>query len=80
MRKAGSRAGIHDPDGPLEERFSAHCCRHWFTTHLLRAGMERSYVQWLRGDAIREAVDIYFHVDPEDVRREYLAHIPQLGI
>ncbi len=42
--------------------------------------MRREYVQWLRGDAIREAVDIYFHVDPVDVRRSYLASIPQLGI
>jgi integrase/recombinase XerD len=74
------RAGLHDPTSPnMEDHFSAHCCRHWFTTYLLRAGMRREYVQWLRGDAIKEAVDIYFHVDPEDVRRSYLAHVPQLG-
>jgi hypothetical protein len=30
-------------------------------------------------DAIKEAVDIHFHVDSEDVRRSYLANIPQLG-
>jgi hypothetical protein len=42
--------------------------------------MQREYVQWLRGDAIKEAVDIYYHIDPEDVRRSYLAHIPQLGV
>ena len=42
--------------------------------------MKREYVQWLRGDAIKEAVDIYFHIDPEDVREAYLAAIPQLGI
>jgi len=80
MRNAGLRAGLHDPTGPLEARFGAHVCRHWFTTQLLRAGMRREYVQWLRGDAIREAVDIYFDIDPADVRRAYLAHIPQLGI
>jgi hypothetical protein len=42
--------------------------------------MKREYVQWLRGDAIKEAVDIYFHVNSEDVRKQYLAHIPQLGV
>ena len=52
----------------------------WFVTHLFRAGTSLEYIRWLRGDAIKEAVDIYFHVDPEDVRRAYLACIPQLGI
>ena len=77
---AAENAGLHSSGAPLEERFGAHACRHWFTTHLLRAGMRREYVQWLRGDAIREAVDIYYHIDPEDVRRAYLACIPRLGV
>jgi integrase/recombinase XerD len=46
----------------------------------LHAGMPREMVQWLRGDAMRDAIDIYNHINPMDVRREYLAHIPQLGI
>jgi integrase/recombinase XerD len=77
---AAKRAGLHTPDAPLEQRFGAHCCRHWWTTHLLRSGMQREYVQWLRGDAIKEAVDIYYHISPDDVKRSYLAHIPQLGV
>lgn len=36
--------------------------------------------KWLRGDAIKGAADIYFHIDPEDVRRSCLAHVPPLGI
>ena len=78
--RAAERVGLHTPGAPLEQRFGPHCCRHWFTTHLLRAGMRREYVQWLRGDAIKEAVDIYYHIDPEDVRKSYLAYIPQLGV
>jgi hypothetical protein len=42
--------------------------------------MNREYVQWLRGDALREAIDIYNHIAPEDVGKSYLAHIPQLGV
>jgi integrase/recombinase XerD len=73
--------GLHDPESnKLADRFGPHCCRHWFTTHLLRAGMRREYVKWLRGDMIKEAVDIYYHIDPEDVRKEYMKHIPQLGV
>lgn len=81
VTNAAMRVGIHKPGSKrLEDHFGPHCCRHWNTTYLLRAGMKREYVQWLRGDAIKEAVDIYFHIDPEDVREAYLACIPQLGI
>jgi len=73
--------GLHNPKSKkLADKFTPHCCRHWFTTHLLRAGMRREYVKWLRGDAIKEAVDIYYHIDAEDVRKEYMTHIPQLGV
>jgi integrase/recombinase XerD len=64
----------------MEDHFSAHCTRHFFTTHLMRAGMTREFILELRGDVRREAIDIYYHVDMEELRRSYLAHIPQLGI
>ena len=80
VEKAAARVGLHEEKGPLEKRFGPHCARHFFTTHLLRSGMPREYVQWLRGDAIKEAVDIYYHINPEDVRRAYLAHVPRLGV
>ncbi|UEC43438.1 MAG: hypothetical protein METHAR1v1_1400004 [Methanothrix sp.] len=57
-----------------------HCCRHWFTTHLRRAGMPREFIQGLRGDVRKEAIDIYDHIDRKELRESYLAHIPQLGI
>jgi integrase/recombinase XerD len=81
VNRAAERVGLHDPESDkMEARFSPHCCRHWMTTRLLRAGMKREYVQWLRGDSIKEAVDIYFHINAEDVKEAYLACIPQLGI
>jgi hypothetical protein len=48
--------------------------------NLLRAGMKRENVQWLRSDAFKEAVDIHFRIDPKDVQDAYMASIPQLGI
>lgn len=76
-----TKVGLHDPDSDkMEDHFTPHCCRHWFTTHLRRAGMKREYIKELRGDARNEAMDIYHHIDKEDLKREYLAHIPQLGI
>jgi integrase/recombinase XerD len=81
ISKAGIALGIHNPKSPeLEDHFSAHCCRHWFTTHLRRSGMPREFIQELRGDVRREAIDIYDHIDREELRRSYLSHIPKLGI
>lgn len=77
---AAEKIGLHSTGAPLEERFGAHCCRHWFTTHLRKAGMPREFIQELRGDVRKEAIDIYDHIDKEELRRSYLAHIPQLGV
>jgi integrase/recombinase XerD len=79
--KAAIRVGLSDPQSEKpNERFFPHCCRHWFTTHLRRAGMQREFIQELRGDVRTEAIDIYDHIDKKELRESYLAHIPQLGI
>lgn len=62
----------------MKERFTPHCLRHWFTTHLRRSGMPRDYIKWLRGDSMNETMDIYNHIDVEDVRESYNSHIPKL--
>lgn len=81
VEKHAARVGLHDPDSKLlEKRFTPHCCRHWFSTHLYRAGMEERYIAWLRGDAPRGSMGPYIHIDSEDVRKSYLAHVPQLGV
>lgn len=73
--------GLHDPDSDnLLYRFTPHCCRHWFTTHLRRAGTKREFIQELRCDTRGEAIDIYDHIDREELRESYLAHIPTLEI
>lgn len=81
VKRNAERVGLHNPnsDNP-EDHFTPHCCRHWFTTHLVRSGMPREFVKELRGDVRREALDLYHHIDREELRESYLAHIPQLGI
>ncbi len=77
------RAGLHDPESSnMEDHFSPHCCRHWFSHHLHRAKMMERYIEWLRGDSSRGAIGRYLHisVDKEEVRKEYLRCIPQLGV
>lgn len=81
IRKAAELCGLHDAQSDLmEDHFSAHCTRHWLVTHLLRAGMAREHVKWIRGDSMQEAIDLYYHISSEDVRKSYLAHVPKLGI
>ena len=79
--KYARRLGFHNSTSPkLEDHFGPHCFRHWFTTWLLRNGMPREYVKELRGDKRKEAIDIYHHIDKEELRKTYLACIPKLGI
>lgn len=81
VTRAATRVGLHDPKSErLEDHFTPHCCRHWFTTHLRRAGMPREFIQELRGDVRRDAIDIYDHIDRKELKESYLAHIPQLGV
>jgi len=78
---SAERVGLHDPKSDrLEDHFTPHCCRHWFTTHLRRAGMPREFIQELRGDASRETMDIYYHIDENDLKESYNACIPKLHI
>jgi len=81
--KWATTADLHDPESQkLSDKFTPHCCRHWFTTHLSNGGegMPREYIKELRGDANKDAMDIYNHVDHEKLRKSYMANIPQLGI
>ncbi len=79
--KWAKKFGIYDENSDkLEDHFNPHCFRHWFTTMLLRNGMPREYVQELRGDSRNEAIDIYHHIDREELRKAYLAAIPKLGV
>lgn len=75
------KAGLHNSSSNrMEDHFTPHCCRHWFTTYLRRAGMPREFIKELRGDKQRDSMDIYNHIDREELRKSYLACIPQLGI
>jgi integrase/recombinase XerD len=38
--------------------------------------MPRDFVKELRGDARREAIDIYNHIDKKELQESYLTHIP----
>jgi len=79
--KYATNIGFNNPNSTkLEDHFSPHCFRHWFTTWLRRNGMPREFVKELRGDRRKEAMDVYDHIDRDELRRAYLACVPKLGI
>ena len=81
VAKHAERGGLYDPEiDRLEDHFSPYCCRHWFTTHLRRNGMSREFIKELRGDSRGEDIDIYDHLDRDELRKAYLATISKLGI
>ncbi|AKB79125.1 Site-specific recombinase [Methanosarcina horonobensis HB-1 = JCM 15518] len=72
--------GFHNPAGRLNEKFTPHCFRHFFTTWLRRSGCPRSIIQELRGDARKEAIDIYDHITQAELKESYIKYIPLLNI
>jgi len=81
VTEQAERVGFFDSDSLLlEDHFTPHCFRHWFTTHLRRNGLSREFIKELRGDSRREAVDVYDHIDHGELRKAYLASIPRIGV
>ncbi len=81
VTKWAEKVGLHNPDSDtLEDSFSPHSLRHWFTTIMRRNGMKREFIQELRGDKRSEAIDIYDHIDKKELKQAYMTTVPELGI
>ena len=81
VEKHAIAAGLHDPASDrsrLQDRFTTHCTRHALTTWLRRAKMDERFVQELRGDKRKKTIDIYDHIDHDELKAEYCAHMPHL--
>ncbi len=79
--KWAKRFGIYDSTSTMNsDHFSPHNLRHCFTTYLRQHGMPREFIKELRGDKRSEAIDIYDHIDPIELKREYLAAMPTFNI
>ena len=42
--------------------------------------MPREYVKELRGDRRGDAIDIYHHIDRNDLKKSYLSCVPKLDV
>jgi len=41
--------------------------------------MSRDYVKRIRGYAMKESMNTYYHIDAEDIKKSYLAYVLQVG-
>lgn len=81
IKRWSVRMGYHDKNSKkIEDAFTCHNLRHCNTTYLRRNGMPREYIKQLRGDVRNEAIDIYDHIDPKDLKKTYLACIPKFNV
>ena len=81
VEKHAAAIGLHDPASKnLQDRFSCHSCRHYFTNTLVNTKMPREMIKELRGDRRREAIDLYTHILPAELKKSYMEYVPQLGL
>jgi len=40
----------------------------------------KEYIKELRGDRRLQAIEIYRHIDKQELGRAYLAYVPKLGV
>jgi integrase/recombinase XerD len=73
VREAAIESGVmKDGETRFERKFTPHTFRTVFTTMMRRQGMDDRILQYIRGDAESETMDIYTKVDREEVREQYL--------
>ncbi|WP_280535515.1 tyrosine-type recombinase/integrase [Halopenitus sp. POP-27] len=79
IREAAIESEVMDEgETRFERKFTPHTFRTVFTTLMRRQGMDDRILQYIRGDAESETMDIYTKVDREEVREQYLDCIKPL--
>ncbi len=64
----------------FQKKFTPHTFRTVFTTLMRNQGMKDHFLQYIRGDAEQETMDISTRVDRDEARTEYLKYIKQLDL
>jgi integrase/recombinase XerD len=81
VRDAAVQEGIvEDGEDKFHKKFTPHTFRTVFTTLMRNQGMKPHILQYIRGDANSDTMDIYTRVDRNDARTEYLECMKPLGV
>ncbi len=62
------------------QKFTPHTYRSVFTTEMRNARCREDILRRIRGDSLRDIVDVYTIVTPEQIKAEYERCVPKLGI
>jgi integrase/recombinase XerD len=80
LREDTVRLGlVGDPLDP-EERITAHCLRHFFTSALMRRKCPETYIHHLRGDVIKDIIGTYHDPSEQELRAVYFEYFPTIGL
>lgn len=81
IRDAAVTRGVVEEDASeFHEKFTPHTFRTVFTTEMRRAGMDDRIIQFIRGDAPTQTMDLYTIVDRHEVKAQYLDYVKSLGL
>lgn len=80
-KRLGKAVGVHKDGGRIEEKFTTHNLRHFFTSMMLDRGMRREYVDDLRGD-LRDGAsrERYYHIPIKKLHAEFNRCTPHYDI
>lgn len=71
---------MEEGENRFAKKFTPHTYRTVFATLMRNAEMPMHVLRYLRGDADREAMDVYTRVDRTLARDEYLQRIKSLDL
>ncbi|WP_436345560.1 tyrosine-type recombinase/integrase [Natronorubrum sp. FCH18a] len=81
VRSAAVKADVmEEGETRFQKKFTPHTFRTVFTTLMRNQGMKDHFLQYIRGDAEQETMDIYTRVDRDEARTEYLKYIKPLDL
>nr|WP_255291555.1 site-specific integrase [Natrinema sp. CBA1119] len=81
IRRAAVKADVmEEGETRFQKRFTPHTFRTVFTSLMRNQGMKNHFLQYIRGDAEQETMDLYTRVDRDAARIEYLKYIKPLDL
>jgi Site-specific recombinase XerD len=81
IQRIAARCGLHDPDSPrTEDQINVKSFRYFFTYYFTESGMDKDFVDELRGDKRTASRDEYHDIRTNRLIFVYRSHAPHLNI
>lgn len=80
IKEYAVKLGIAEDSRDFHKKFTPHIFRTIFTTEMRNRRMREDILKRIRGDSLRDVMDLYTNVTREQIKEEYDNCIPKLGI